>query len=107
MDIKEMTREAIAIGMIVMAIVVLVSLLTYSPEDYRFDNETGEGPASYRNKVGWLGMVLSRFLYRSVGLAGYVLVFFVFMWGGLLALSKKPVQYFWYRVIASIFLVFA
>ena len=37
MELKEYIRESIAIAMIVLGIVILISLLTYSPEDYSDD----------------------------------------------------------------------
>ena len=37
MKIEEFTREAIAIIMIVLGVVVLISLLTYTPDDYPDD----------------------------------------------------------------------
>ena len=105
--IEEITREATAILMIVLGIVVLTSLLTYTPEDYRDVYETGGNPEVPKNKIGWIGKVMSHFLYRNIGVAGFPLVFFIFMWGGMLAFSREKVQFFWYRFIASLFLVFS
>ncbi len=107
MDIKAISREATAIFMIVLAILVLVSLTTYSPEDNPDEHFTGQQHVQVQNKVGPLGNMLSHFLFRSIGLAGYVLVFFIFMWGTVLAFSKKELPHFWYRFIASLLLVFS
>jgi len=107
MNIEEISREATAIIMIVLGILVLASLCTYTTEDYRDVYEIGDNPPVIKNQIGWIGKVTSRFLYRNIGVAGFPLVFFIFMWGGMLAFSKKKITFFWYRLIASMLLVFS
>jgi len=80
--------ELFGLIIIIFAFFILVSLITYSPDDPNFilDNN-GE----IENLLGFRGSITSDFLFQSVGLISYLLPFTLFFSGLIIFISKRQI----------------
>ncbi len=73
---------------VVVAVLIMISLLSYSPEDPNFIfNKIGD----VKNVLGLRGSIISDFLFQSVGLVSYLFPFTLFFTGINTLISKKQI----------------
>ncbi|MCI5059682.1 MAG: DNA translocase FtsK 4TM domain-containing protein [Alphaproteobacteria bacterium] len=81
---------------------ILLSILSYSPHDPSLNSVTGQGQGqAVRNWMGHYGANISDLLLQLFGLAGILSGITLVVWGGSL-LKRRPLPYFWSRVVALI-----
>ncbi len=78
--------ELFGLLIIILSFSILISLLTYSPNDPNFiTNERME----IKNLLGFKGSIISDFLFQSMGLVAYLLPFTLFFAGSNILINKK------------------
>ena len=78
--------ELFGLLIIILSFSILISLLTYSPNDPNFiTNERME----IKNLLGFKGSIISDFLFQSTGLVAYLLPFTLFFAGSNILINKK------------------
>lgn len=97
-------NEIKLIFLLAMALIVLVSLVTFDEGDIRF--LTSSPNASKSNLIGPLGAYLGWFLLFLTGYGAYAVPFFMVLWGMMYLLGEKPSK-FYLRVFGIIFSILA
>lgn len=92
-----MLTEGAGILLFVIALLLLTSLLTYSPEDSTPFYTTGQ--TEINNMVGEVGAWLAGYLYYWLGLAAYLLVFFAALGGYIFFYHIAPHPSLYIRII--------
>ncbi len=90
-----------AIGLFVLALLLLAGMISYSPYDIGFETSTPN--IHIRNYIGIIGADTSWAIFKLIGLAGFFIPFLFIVWGiGILAerLTGRPL----YRIIGVVFL---
>ena len=82
--------ELFGLIIIIFAFFILVSLITYSPDDPNFilDND-----ADIQNLLGFRGSITSDFLFQSIGLISYLIPFTLFFSGLIIFIKKKQIVF--------------
>ena len=78
--------ELIGIFVTLISVILLISLLTYSPNDPNFIIDKN---SEIQNLMGYRGSVISDFLFQSVGLVSYLIPLTLFFSGLNIFLTKK------------------
>tara|TARA_B100000029_G_scaffold498686_1_gene567876 strand:- start:27 stop:2156 length:2130 start_codon:yes stop_codon:yes gene_type:complete len=88
---KNRLVESLGIVLIATSILLLASLISYSPSDPNFiySSESTE----IKNIAGFYGSVISDFLLQSLGLVAFLIIFNFFYWG-ITILIKKEINNF-------------
>lgn len=104
-SLRRMLRNLLMRGgglaMILLAAWVGVALLTFSISDPSFNNAT---PAPVQNTAGFAGAVIADFLLQAFGVASFIAIAPLAIWGGLALLNGAPDETprdFWVRVALS------
>ena len=84
--IKNRLIEFLGIILILISIIILVSIATYSPSDPNFIYESEN--TEINNVMGFYGSVMSDFLLQSLGLISILLFLNFFYWGVKLSAEK-------------------
>jgi S-DNA-T family DNA segregation ATPase FtsK/SpoIIIE len=72
-------REIVGVMLIAIGLLLVLSLVTYSPKDISL-NSTGTGGAPVANKAGVVGAFLADFILQSLGWTGFLIpVLFLFL----------------------------
>ena len=80
--------ELLGLLIIFLALSILISLVSYSPNDPNFIiSETDE----IQNLLGFRGSVISDFLFQSIGLISYCIPFTLFFSGANILLNKRQI----------------
>ena len=85
--VKSRLIEFLGILLVVIGIFLLISILSYSPNDPNFIY-TPEN-TNIKNIGGFYGSVISDFLLQSIGLISLLVILNLFNWGFTLISSKK------------------
>ena len=82
--------ELFGLIIIVFAFLILVSLISHSPDDPNFilDND-----ADIQNLLGFRGSITSDFLFQSVGLISYLIPFTLFFSGLIIFINKRQIVF--------------
>ena len=100
--IKRIT-ELFGLLILLSSLIIMVSLISYSPNDPNFiNNEFNE----IENLLGFRGSVLSDFLFQSVGLIAYLIPFTLFFSGTNILINKRQLIFIdnlFYSVLYIIF----
>jgi len=78
--------ELIGIFVTLISVILLISLLTYSPNDPNFIIDKN---SEIQNLMGYRGSVISDFLFQSVGLVSYLVPLTLFFSGLNIFFTKK------------------
>ena len=87
--IKRLT-ELFGLIIIFASILILISLLSYSPNDPNFINSEID---EIQNILGFRGSILSDFIFQSVGLIGYLIPFTLFFSGTNILITKRQITF--------------
>ena len=87
--IKRLT-ELFGLIIIIASILILISLLSYSPNDPNFLNSKID---EIQNILGFRGSLLSDFLFQSVGLIAYLIPFTLFFSGTNMLITKIQITF--------------
>tara|TARA_B100000029_G_scaffold208875_1_gene206719 strand:- start:1892 stop:3979 length:2088 start_codon:yes stop_codon:yes gene_type:complete len=85
--IKRVT-ELFGLIIIILALAILISIFTYSPNDPNFIVNQS---VQIQNLLGFRGSVVSDFLFQSIGLISYLIPFTLFFSGTNILINKKQI----------------
>lgn len=95
-------RTVLGSGVILLAIALALSLISYTPNDPSLNTATaGETRAAVLNFCGILGALVSDLLWQFFGMGSFVLPFVIGAWGWRTA-SNRGIELFWWRTIATL-----
>ncbi|MFC1666711.1 DNA translocase FtsK [Candidatus Omnitrophota bacterium] len=69
----------ISFGLFTVALLLLASMVSYSPYDIRF--ETSDPNSPIRNYIGIVGAYVAWSIFKIIGYAGFLIPFLCFIWG--------------------------
>ncbi|MGA1199915.1 MAG: DNA translocase FtsK 4TM domain-containing protein, partial [Candidatus Latescibacterota bacterium] len=75
---SELPTQILGVVLMALALLMAVSLLSYSPED---PPNSSRPPELAQNMAGWFGAHLSYYLLFGVGYGAYLLTALVLLWG--------------------------
>ena len=102
--LKNRTIELIGLTLISVALLLVISFLSYSPSDPSFIYGTENVPIN--NLLGIYGGLVADFLLQSFGLSGFLFLITILIWGLSLVVKKKinNLQFkFFYLILYLIF----
>ena len=85
--LKNRTIEIIGLTLISIALLLVISFLSYSPSDPSFVHGTENIPIN--NLLGIYGGLVADFLLQSFGLSGFLFLITISIWGLSLIAKKK------------------
>ncbi len=97
-------HSAYSIVICTIAVFMLISIATFSPNDPPFANYPINNPV--QNYCGKVGAGLSGYLITSLGITSYLFAFMIGVLGVLLFLKKK-IEILWVRIIGGVLLIFS
>ena len=90
--LKRRTIELIGLGLIFSAFLLLISFFSYSPSDPTLVH--GSQNIVINNLLGIYGGLIADFLLQSFGLAAFLILITITLWGISLVVKKKNNKYF-------------
>lgn len=100
-DGNKLLKELYAVALLFFSCFLILSLLSYSPQDPSFNQQQSSGYI-VKNHAGIVGAYLAGFFVDTVGL-GSLFVSFLFLWGGF-SLFFPQLRLKWYRWLGILFI---
>ncbi len=97
-------HSAYSMNIFTIGIFILISIVTFSPNDPPFANYPVNNPV--QNYCGKIGAGISGYLITCIGITSYIFAFLIGTLGVALFLKKK-IEILWVRILGGILLIFS